>query len=358
MNRTQLPGELKACFCRQILEGKWTVEQAADISTFSVQTVKRWLQSQQVSGLEEPATKAPQATSAGARPLDPDLRRILDEALERVPHLRQRSLVAYVRRHYGCMVPRRTAAAYLKERGLVERSTLKVKKPMRRFEAPAPLDLIQIDLVYVPKIGGGWLYSVNFLDDHSRMMLGATALEEQTGKAVLKAFRDIVDRWGRPNRVLTDRGTQFVHWKGRTAFQKYVEGELKSEHILAATKHPQTLGKLERFHSSLRQEGLDPKGYADVEALQKALDAYLGYYNHDRPHQGIRGVVPADRFYGMAKPLEEVWRKLTGWAPDRSVFLTMNLLGRRLVLAGPGPDQLQILWDDKLQAIDHRGKQG
>ncbi|MBT9582083.1 hypothetical protein IV102_01970 [bacterium] len=85
--------------------------------------------------------------------------------------------------------------------------------------------------------------------------------------------------------------------------------------------------------------------------MQKALDAYLGYYNHERPNQGIKGVVPADLFLRLAKPLEEVWRKLAGWGPDRSVFLTMNLLGRRLVLAGPRPDQLQILWDDKLRAI-------
>lgn len=362
MNRTQLPRELRAAFCRQIREGMWTMEQAADISTFSVQSVKRWLQEYDASNREGPAENAPTPAPAPVehtepRSLDSDLRRILDEALERVPSLRQRSLVDYVRRHYGCKVSRRAAAAYLKERGLVERSTVKVEQPMRRFEAPAPLDLVQVDLVYVPKIGGGWLFSLNCLDDHSRMLLGATALEEQTGRTVLSAFRDIVDQWGRPTRVLTDRGTQFVHWRGRTAFQKYVEGELKAEHILAAARHPQTVGKLERFHSSLRQEGLDPKGYPDVKTLQEALDRYRGYYNHERPHQGIGGMVPADRFYGMAKPLEEVWRKLMGWGPDRGVFLTMNLLGRRLVLAGPRPEQLRVLWDDELRPLNGARKQ-
>lgn len=350
MNRTQLPRELKAVFCQQIREGKWTVEQAADISTYSTQSVRRWLTSDPVA--KKRATKAA-ATPAEQRPLDPDLRRILDEAIERVPSLRQRSLVDYVRRHYGCKVPRRMAAAYLRGRGLVERATVKVEQPMRRFEAPVPLNLIQVDIVYIPKLGGGWLFSVNFLDDHSRMLLGATALEEQTGKTVLAAFREVVAQWGAPTRVLTDRGTQFVHWHGRTAFQKYVQDELKAEHILAAARHPQTVGKLERFHSSLKQEGLDPKGYADQKSLQEALDRYRAYYNHERPHQGIGGMVPADRFYGMAKPLEEVWRNLTGWGPGRGVFLTMNVLGRRLVLAGPRPDQLQVLWDDELRTRDH-----
>ena len=352
MNRTQLPRELKAVFCQQVLKGKWTVEQAADISTYSVQSVKRWL-AELPAPSAEVAVQAPEIKPMERKPLDPDLRRILDEALERAPILRQRSLVMYVRRHYGFKVSRRVAAAYLKERGLVERTTVKVEMPMRRFEAPFPLDLVQVDLVYVPKHGGGWLFILDCIDDHSRMLLGATALEVQTGETVLKAFRDIVEHWGRPNRVLTDRGTQFVHWRGKTAFQKYVENELKAEHIRAAAKHPQTLGKLERYHSSMRQEGLDPKGYPDVKSLQEALDRYRGYYNHERPHQGIGGVVPADRFYAMAKPLEEVWRKLTpGCGPDQGVFLTMNLLGRRLVLAGPRPEQLRVLWDDELRPLN------
>ena len=232
MNRPQLSAELKAAICRQVLEGKWTVEQAATFSTFTVQSVKRWLQG--FAKACEPLSLTLPAQES--KPLDPEFRRIFDEALERVPQLRQRSLIQYVRRHYGCKVPRRVAAAYLKERGLVEPAYVHTEKPLRRFEAPTPLDLVQVDIVYVPKLGGGWLYSVNVIDDHSRMLLGATALEEQTGEAVLKAFRAVVQRWGKPARVLTDRGTQFVHRRGRTRFQKFVEDELKVKHILAPAK--------------------------------------------------------------------------------------------------------------------------
>lgn len=271
----------------------------------------------------------------------------------RAPKLRTRSLTAYLQRHCGWKVPRRLVAAYLVERGLVEPAPAKkMKRPPRRFEAPAPLDLVQVDIVYVPRRDDdGWLYVVNVLDDHSRALLGSTALEQQTGKNVLEAFREVVSRWGQPNRVLTDRGTQFVHWRGRTKFQDYVEKELKAQHVLAAAKHPQTLGKLERFHRSLQDEGLDPEGYAGVEDLQAALDRYRAFYNHERPHQGIGGLVPADRFYGMAQPLQEVWQKLKGWGPQQGIFLTANLLGRRLVLAGPRPDQLRVLWDDEIQQL-------
>lgn len=92
----------------------------------------------------------------------------------------------------------------------------------------------------------------------------------RTGKAVLEVLTRVVDRWGRPNRVLTDRGAQFTHWRGRTAFQRYVEDELKSEHILARAKQPQTIGKEERFHQSLKTEGLDPAGYGATRSLQQA----------------------------------------------------------------------------------------
>ncbi|MCE7875166.1 transposase [bacterium CPR1] len=282
--------------------------------------------------------------------VDPELCKLLDEVLNRAPHLRRRSLMDYVRRHYGREVSRREAAVYLEQRGLVERPPARHEKPVRRFEAPAPLDLVQIDVMYVARPEGGYLYACNVLDDHSRVLLASVALEEQTGKAVLEVLKQVVERWGRPNRVLTDRGTQFAHWRGRTAFQKFVEDELKAEHILARAKHPQTIGKVERFHLSLRMEGLDPAGYADVPALQQALDRYRGYYNYERPHQGLGGVFPADRFYGMSQPLEQVWKRLPEpSAANQGVFLTANFLGRRLVIAGPSPDQLRVLFDDELR---------
>lgn len=352
MNRSQIPGELKATICRQIASGTWSKREAVEISTYSVQTLTRWLERYAAEGAAAFAPKQ-RPKRDESRPVAPELRQVLDEALKRAPKLRTRSLTAYVQRHYGWKVPRRLVAVYLAERGLVEPAPAKkMKRPVRRFEAPAPLDLVQVDIVYVPRSDeDGWLYAVNVLDDHSRVLLGSTALEQQTGKNVLEAFREVVARWGRPNRVLTDRGTQFVHWRGRTRFQDYVEKELKAEHILAAAKHPQTLGKLERFHRSLEDEGLDPEGYTGVEELQGALDRYRAFYNHERPHQGIGGLVPADRFYGMAQPLNGVWQKLKGWGPEQGIFLTANLLGRRLVLAGPRPDQLRILWDDQIQQL-------
>jgi transposase InsO family protein len=348
MNRRQLPGDLKLAICRQVATGQWTLDDAAELSTFGRQTISRWLAVYAAKG-DEAFDRQKRQGRAQAKPIPASVEQMLDEALERSPRMRTRALVGYVRRHYGVKVSRRKVACYLRERGLSDPPVVGGERPVRRFEAPAPLDLIQVDILYAPRLGGGWFYVVNVLDDHSRMLLGSAALEEQTGQNVLWALQRVVAEWGRPARVLTDRGTQFAHWRGRTAFRRYVEDELKAEHVLAAAKHPQTLGKLERFHRTLREEGLDPKGYPSLEQLQAGLDRYRLYYNHERSHQALDGAVPADRFYGMAQPLSQVWRNLTGWGPQQSVFLTMNVQGRRLVLAGPRVDQLQVLWDDQLR---------
>jgi transposase InsO family protein len=206
--------------------------------------------------------------------------------------------------------------------------------------------LVQTDLMYVPREDGdGHFYVLTVLDDHSRMALASTVLERQTGRVVLEAFRKAINQWGTPSRVLTDRGTQFIHWRGRTEFQEYVENELGAEHILARAQHPQTLGKIERFHATLRKEALKSRAYPSREALQAELDGYHRVYNYQRPHQGLEGVTPADRFYGLAGPVTEKVLHGPSLAPG-ALLLTANLMGRRLVLAGQTPGQVQVLWDD------------
>jgi transposase InsO family protein len=270
----------------------------------------------------------------------------VDGVLAEQPHLRSRSLRQHLLRLHGLRVPRRQLDAYLKAKGLVESRQPTAEPEPRFFEAPRPLDMVQTDLMYVKREDGdGHFYVLTVLDDHSRMALASTVLEHQTGRVVLEAFRRVINQWGTPSRVLTDRGTQFIHWRGRTEFQEYVENELGAEHILARAQHPQTLGKIERFHATLRKEALKRPAYPSHEALQAELDGYHRVYNYQRPHQGLDGLTPADRFYGLAGPVTEKVLHGPSLAPG-ALLLTANLMGRRLVLAGQTPGQVQVLWDD------------
>jgi transposase InsO family protein len=264
----------------------------------------------------------------------------------RRPHLRRRSLQDYLRRHHDLDLPRRIVASYLREKGLFgpAAGTAGNGSP-RRFEAAAPLELIQVDLFYIRRKGGGYYYGLSILDDHSRMVLGIPVLTEQTADEVLRAFRRVIESWRPPGRVLTDRGAQFVSWRGRTAFQDYVEDELWATHVVASTQHPQTLGKVERFHGTLRKEALtEPDGYESAEKVQQVLAHYVAWYNYVRPHQSLEALTPAERFYGMRRPLaESVGAR--GWSGAQGVYLAVNLGGRRIVVAGEGPDRVTVRWD-------------
>lgn len=351
MNRPQLPVEIKAVICERILAGEWTPEAAATATSYTTQSIGRWLERYEKGGAEALKIKRGRGTRPNPKRLSKAVRQVVDTVLDSQPHMRTRSLQDYLRRHHQMKVARRVLDRYLKSRGLAAvRPPTADEAPPRRFEAPEPLAMVQVDLMYVPKTGGGHLFVANVLDDHSRFLLASRALEVQTGQAVLAVFRNAVERWGTPQAVLTDRGTQFVHWRGRTRFQDYVEKELDARHILAATQHPQTIGKVERFHATLRKEKLRKvkDGYPTIAVLQTDLDGYADYYNYERPHQGLDGLTPADRFYNMGKPTAAALglaQASNGAAAER-VFLTANLMGKRLVLAGPNADSLRVLWSE------------
>lgn len=362
MNRKQLPLEVKRMIATRVAAGDWTLEQAAEATTYSVSSVRRWADRYGPNGHEQGEVEAgldlgeigavasmgDQAEPGVPLEMSAELVAQLDAVMEEHPHFGRQSLREWMLRHHRVAVPMRTLARYLAESGRGQaRPPREEEHPPRRFEASAPLEMIQMDLWYVPRPGKGlYWYGLTVLDDHSRMCLAERVLEEQTAEAVVAELAAVVERWGRPSVVLTDRGPQFWSWKGRSQFTAYVEDELKAEHRKAATKHPQTIGKVERLHQTFRKEADLPEGgFLTAEEAQRHLDRYVAWYNYVRPHQGIDGLTPADRFYGMAAAVVAT-REAEGWRPERGIYLAANLMGRRLVIAGEGPQELRLLWDD------------
>src|SRR5580700_3220353 len=116
MNRKQLPVSVKVSVTKQILQGEWTIDEAAEAIGFSVQTVRRWVSALPWAGgpdvsesIEAPACPEP---SSGEL-LDASVRELLDGIMLRRPHLRRRSLQDYLRRHHDLDLPRRIVASYL-----------------------------------------------------------------------------------------------------------------------------------------------------------------------------------------------------------------------------------------------------
>lgn len=171
---------------------------------------------------------------------------------------------------------------------------------VRSFERARPNQLWQTDLfTFVLKRQNRRVYLVAFMDDHSRFLVSYGLHASQSTPLVLEVLRAGITAYGPPEEVLSDNGSQYVTWRGKSAFSKELEGR-GIAHVVARPRHPQTLGKIERFWGTLWRECLDSALFIDLEDARRRIGLFIDHYNFQRPHQGIDGLVPGDRFFGAA----------------------------------------------------------
>ena len=174
--------------------------------------------------------------------------------------------------------------------GLVAPQPPRRPKADQRFERDIANDLWQIDATQIPLGDGtkGWV--VDLIDDHSRYLLAALAGPAATGELAWDAFEIAASRYGLPRQVLSDNGLCFTgRLHGTEVMFETSLDDLGVEMINSAPYHPQTLGKLERFHRTLKEWLADEGPPWDLEHLQELLDGFRFHYNRRRPHRGIGG---------------------------------------------------------------------
>jgi transposase InsO family protein len=171
---------------------------------------------------------------------------------------------------------------------------------VRSFERAKPNQLWQTDLfTFMLKRQNRRVYLVAFMDDHSRFVVGYGLHASQSAALVLEVLRAGITSYGNPSEILTDNGSQYITWRGKSAFTKELE-KRGIRQVVARPRHPQTLGKIERFWGTLWRECLETSVFLDLEDARRRLGHFIDHYNFQRPHQGIDGLVPADRFFGAA----------------------------------------------------------
>ena len=143
------------------------------------------------------------------------------------------------------------------------------------------------------------VYLVAFMDDHSRFITGYGLHARQSAALVMEVLRAAIAAYGVPAEILTDNGSQYVTWRGKSQFSRELE-KRGIKQIVARPRRPQTLGKIERFWGSLWRECIETSVFLDLADARQRIGLYIDYYNFQRPHQGIDGLVPADRFFGAA----------------------------------------------------------
>lgn len=212
----------------------------------------------------------------------------------------------FLRRLFWLSVSPESIRHTLKAEGMVQKPPSprrkNVDKP-RFFERATPNQMWQSD-IFMFRLGGQNAYLIGFIDDYSRYIVALELFRSQSGENVVEVLRRAFGEYGIPKEMLTDNGRQYASWRGNTRFQ----GELRKEkihHIRSQPHHPMTLGKIERFWASIYEEFLVRAQFASFEEARERIQKWVKYYNHRRPHQGIGGLCPADRFFEVAAQLRK-----------------------------------------------------
>jgi transposase InsO family protein len=285
------------------LEEGFTQQSIAQEMGFSSSAVYKWAQAYQLQGEEALKSRLPGPREPRKLP-EPVRQKILElkkeeptRGIKRISHL--------LRRVFFLKASAETVRRTLKEQGLVE-SPPKPKRNLVRprfFERATPNQMWQTD-IFTFRLGGRYAYLIGFMDDYSRFMVGADLFRSHTAENVLEVFRVAAAEYQPPKEMLTDNGREYVNWRGTTRFQ----AEMKkngTHHFKSRPHHPMTLGKIERFWETIWQEFLSRAQFESFDSARERIRFWIKYYNHKRPHQGIEGLCPADRYFEIATQLRQ-----------------------------------------------------
>lgn len=218
-------------------------------------------------------------------------------------------------------------------------------QPYRRFERDKCNSMWQTDFKGEFRTGDGlYCYPLDILDDHSRFLVNITAYPN-TQNVVISTFKAAFEEYGMPKSVLSDNGAQFAGFRhGYTQFEKWLmDHDILPIH--GRIKHPQTQGKIERFHRTMKSELLNHHTFANCTEANKALNEWRIKYNTVRPHQALSMKCPADvytpsdRIYSdIVKPFEYSGTnhiiKVNSWGYVRfdkwQIYLSETFIGEHI----------------------------
>jgi transposase InsO family protein len=242
------------------------------------------------------------------RPRRKGVRELIEKVKQENPTFGFRKVRDFLGRISGVKVSAGSVRNALKDKGYPKggrKRRRQKRQPPRRFERAVAGDLWQTDITsFVLPRHGQRVYLTVFLDDYSRYIVSWALALQQKQELVIEALLSGIDRFGKPREVLSDQGRQYVSWRGRGDFRKMLDKQ-GIGHVVAKTHHPQTVGKTERFWATVMEEFWGRVQPQELTEARERLGHFINHYNHFRPHQGIDGMVPADRFFGVEKQVRK-----------------------------------------------------
>ena len=217
------------------------------------------------------------------------------------PELSPRQLAFRITDTGAFSVSESTCYRLLKQHGLVKPAEVvgfAADKEYRR-KTSRPNQMWATDGAYFKVAGWGYYYLVTVLDDYSRFILAWRLQQDMTASSLIEVVQEAVERTGMTEVPLLDR-TALLSDNGPGYLSHVFASYLRLvgiRHIVSAPYHPQTNGKIERYHRSLKGQ-VKLLVYELPSALEEAIAGFVEYYNHRRYHEGIGNVTPADVYLG------------------------------------------------------------
>jgi transposase InsO family protein len=268
-------------------------------------TYYRWQRRLREQGEAGLVDRRPQPSSIWNRLRPEEEQTILGVAL-REPDHSPREIACWISDREGFSVSESSVYRVLKRHGLVREVTVAGFPASKeyRIKSLRPNEQWQSDGSYFFVVGWGWYYLISVLDDYSRFLLAWALRTDMTSASISVVVEQAVEWTGmkelpgpqRP-RLLTDNGSSYLSH----AFEDYLR-MVNIRHLRCAPHHPQTNGKIERFHETLKAR-LNLLVYTSPEQLRAALQDFIEFYNYRRYHEGVGNVTPADVYYGRREQI-------------------------------------------------------
>ena len=237
---------------------------------------------------------------------------IIDLALEET-ELSPRELAVRFTDTKGYFVSEASVYWLLKSQDLITSPAFIVVKADDEFrdKTTAPNQLWQTDFTYLKVIGWGWFYLSTILDDYSRYIIAWKLCTNMKAEDVTDTLKLALQASGcdkahviHKPKLLSDNGSSYI--SGDLA--EWLEGQ-KIDHVRGAPYHPQTQGKIERWHQTLKNR-ISLENYYLPGDLENQVGAFVDHYNNHRYHESLNNVTPADAYYGRATAIIERRKKI------------------------------------------------
>lgn len=285
---------------RIVGESDLSVRRTLELLGIPRTTFYRWHRRYELGGFGNLEDRKPQPPQAWNQISGRKRDEIVDLALARTD-LSPRQIAFHFTDRERYFVSESSVYRILREYDLIALPDFEVITAADKFKTPTHRvhELWQTDFTYFEVIGWGWYYLSTVLDDYSRYVItwklsstmNATDVQATLDEAIAITGVDNVAVRHRP-RLLSDNGPAYVS----SQLRDYL-GERGMAHTRGAPYHPQTQGKIERWHRSMKAVVKLQKYFAPWQ-LEAALRDWVAYYNNERHHESLNNVTPADVYYG------------------------------------------------------------